>query len=147
MSAGDFRSNERSVTMGADTYASSTSGGGRGDRSQERLRARGGWIIDATFMSKSALTAFLDEQYADAKEQGISLAPHEGDQDEGLDPIIFGRVLYQALREHQANRRARCRRQQWLWHLVAKIANLPDDQREIADIAAALERPSWRWST
>lgn len=96
MSAGDFFSNEQSVTMAADdtiriehTAADGTVTVLKGD-----IPVLAGEIVDSTFMSKSALVAFLAEQIAEAKSQGVLFSLHmKATMMKVSDPIIFGHAV------------------------------------------------------
>ena len=93
MNGGDFFSNEQSVTIGAaDTLKIQLEGA---DGAVTVLKAsvpvQAGEIVDGTFMSKRALTAFLAEQVADAKAQGVLFSLHlKATMMKVSDPIIFG---------------------------------------------------------
>ena len=83
----DFRSNEQSVTMESADDLRIEFVDATGDVAvlKESVPVQAGEIVDATFMSTSALRTFLREQIADARRAGHPLlAPHEGDHDEGL---------------------------------------------------------------
>ena len=149
MSSGDFRSNEKSVTVEEATQIriehKATDGSIKVLKSEFPLEAKE--IIDATYMSKSALTAFLDEQYEDTKSQGILYSLHmKATMMKVSDPIIFGHAVRSYFKPLFAKHQATFNElgvdvNNGFGDLVAKIANLPEAQRtEIEnDIAVALE--------
>ncbi len=93
MSAGDFRSNEKSVTVPAATTVSieHVAADGSVKVLKGGIKLQAGEIIDGTFMSKTALVKFLTEQIADAREQGVLYSLHmKATMMKVSDPIIFG---------------------------------------------------------
>ena len=93
MSAGDFRSNEQSVTLSGDTTLRIEHVGGDGTTTvlKDGIAGLAGEVVDSTFMSKAALTAFLSEQVAEAKAQGVLFSLHmKATMMKVSDPIIFG---------------------------------------------------------
>ena len=93
MSAGDFRSNEQSVTLSGDTTLRIEHVGGDGTTTvlKDGIAGLAGEVVDSTFMSKAALTAFLAEQVAEAKAQGVLFSLHmKATMMKVSDPIIFG---------------------------------------------------------
>ena len=70
MSAGDFRHNEKSVTVDSATTVriEHVAAGGRTTTLKDGIELLAGEVMDATFMSKRALVRFLAEQVADAKQ-------------------------------------------------------------------------------
>jgi isocitrate dehydrogenase len=58
---------------------------------KDGLRLEAGEVLDATFMSRRALRAFLAEQVADAKRAGVLFSLHlKATMMKVSDPIIFG---------------------------------------------------------
>ena len=108
MSSGDFYGNEQSATMAAaDTLSIAFEGPDGISTLAEGIPVEGGEIVDASFMSKNALCAFIDEQIADAKAQGVLFSLHlKATMMKVSDPILFGhavRAYYQpALKKHAA---------------------------------------------
>ena len=92
MSSGDFRSNEKSVTMaGDDTLVIELVNDDTTQVLHPGVPVLAGEIVDGTFMSKSALTRFLTEQVADAKAKGVLFSLHvKATMMKVSDPIIFG---------------------------------------------------------
>lgn len=96
MASGDFRSNEQSVTVDNATSVNIEFEGK--DGSKETLKAnlnlKAGEIIDATHMSIKALNAFLLEQVAYAKANGILFSVHmKATMMKVSDPVIFGHIV------------------------------------------------------
>ena len=96
MSAGDFFHNEQSVTVDGATTAriEHTATDGTVTVLKDGLALQDGEIIDATFMSKAAMTTFLAEQIADAKAQGVLFSLHmKATMMKVSDPVIFGHAV------------------------------------------------------
>jgi isocitrate dehydrogenase len=98
MSADDFRSNEKSVTLtGAQIGAARiehVAGDGTVTVLKEEVQFPAGTIVDATFMSAKALSAFLLEQIDATKAQGILFSLHlKATMMKVSDPIIFGHAV------------------------------------------------------
>ena len=93
MSDGDFRSNERSVTMPAadDLRIEHVSDDGTVTILKESVPVQAGEVVDGTFMSKAALDTFLTDQVDEAREQDILFSLHlKATMMKISDPIIFG---------------------------------------------------------
>ena len=85
MPEGDFYGSEVSTTVAAATSADIvfTSASGEKTTLKSGIALQAGEIIDAARMNMGALKAFLAEQVAEAKEQGVLvLFAHEGNYDE-----------------------------------------------------------------
>ncbi|WP_405199418.1 NADP-dependent isocitrate dehydrogenase [Christiangramia sp. LLG6405-1] len=96
MSEGDFRANERSVTLSKDDTLKIefTSEDGSAKTLKEGLKALDGEVIDATKMSKKALLKFLREQVKDAQDKGVLFSLHmKATMMKVSDPIIFGHAV------------------------------------------------------
>ncbi|RXG30383.1 NADP-dependent isocitrate dehydrogenase [Leeuwenhoekiella palythoae] len=96
MASGDFRSNEKSVTLPEATSVDIIHVDNNGTKKtlKEKLVLKEGEIIDATLMSKAALLKFLSEQIEDAKAQGILFSIHmKATMMKVSDPIIFGHAV------------------------------------------------------
>ena len=96
MDHGDFRSNEKSLTMpNADAIRIELVGkDGNTTVLKENVALQKDEIIDATVMSKQALVDFLKKEIAEAKEQGLLLSLHfKATMMKVSDPIIFGHAL------------------------------------------------------
>ena len=93
MTSGDFFSNEQSVTIDSPGSLKIQLVGSDGSVTvlKAALAVLADEIVDTTFMSKRALTAFLAEQVADAKAQGVLFSLHlKATMMKVSDPIIFG---------------------------------------------------------
>jgi len=96
MNGGDFRSNEKSVTMSeaGSVNIEFVDGNGNTNILKENLSLLAGEIIDASVLSKKALVSFFQEQFKDAKEQGVLLSLHmKATMMKVSDPIIFGHAV------------------------------------------------------
>jgi monomeric type NADP-dependent isocitrate dehydrogenase len=61
---------------------------------KDRVPVLAGEVVDATFMSRRALCAFLEREVADAKDQGILFSLHmKATMMKVSDPIIFGHAV------------------------------------------------------
>lgn len=149
MGAGDFSSNEKSITVEEATEAKITHTAADGTVTvlKESTPLLAGEILDATVMSRKALVKFLAEQIAEAKEQGVLFSLHmKATMMKVSDPIIFGhcvRVFFAELLEKHAAALAPLDLDfnNGFGDLVSKLSSLPDDQRSAikADIQAAYE--------
>ncbi len=148
MDHGDFKSNETSMTT---TDATSirielTKEDGGTQVLKESIALQAGEIIDATVMSKKALLAFLKEQVADAREQGVLFSLHmKATMMKVSDPIIFGHAMEtffsEVFEKHHATFQAiGVSANDGLENLLNKIQDLPQGKRtEIEeDIALAI---------
>jgi isocitrate dehydrogenase len=96
MSDGDFRSTERSVTVAAEGVVRIEHVAADGTVSvlKERTPVLAGEVLDAAVMRRAALDAFLAEQVAEAKEQGVLFSVHlKATMMKVSDPIIFGHAV------------------------------------------------------
>ncbi|MBT8281691.1 MAG: NADP-dependent isocitrate dehydrogenase [Muriicola sp.] len=96
MSAGDFKANEKSITLPEDTVLAIEFTNDQGQRALLKgdILVKSGEIIDASVLSKNALLAFLKEQVADAKKKGVLFSVHlKATMMKVSDPIIFGHVM------------------------------------------------------
>jgi isocitrate dehydrogenase len=145
MQSGDFRSNEKSVTIGAATSAriELVEPAGFETVLKKAFSLEKGEVLDATFMSKRALVAFLREQVKDAKEQGVLFSLHlKATMMKVSDPIIFGhavRVFFEDVFARFADslEAAGADPDNGLADVFAKIAKMPAQKR--AEIEAAFE--------
>jgi len=147
MKAGDFFSNEKSVTVPAGTAVtiSLTTEDGTVNVLKEKTPLLAGEILDATVMQKQALVAFLEQQIARAKSDGVLFSLHlKATMMKVSDPIMFGLAVQVFFKELIAKHAVLIRElgvdfNNGLGDLVAKIQSLPAEKRtEIeADIQAA----------
>ena len=96
MNGGDFRSSERSVTLDKDCSVKIefTDSYGNVSLKQNGLKLLNGEVIDAMFMSKSALRAFYAEQIEDAKTNDMLLSLHvKATMMKVSHPIVFGHCV------------------------------------------------------
>jgi isocitrate dehydrogenase len=149
MGKGDFRSNEKSVTMASATEVriEHVNAAGTVTVLKEAFPIQEGEVIDSTFMSKKQLLEFLAKEIKDAKEQGVLFSLHmKATMMKVSDPIIFGhavRVFFQdVFDKHGAVLdELGVDVNNGLGDLVNKIQNLPEEQRAAieADLNAAYE--------
>ena len=98
MDGNDFRSNEVSATV-TDAQAGPakiefTDVDGTVSVLKEGLDILAGTVVDATFMSASALRNFLRKEIANAKEEGVLFSLHmKATMMKVSDPIIFGHAV------------------------------------------------------
>ena len=146
MASGDFFANEKSVTVADATTARIELVTANGTTVlKDGLKLLAGEIIDGTFMSKSALIAFLGEQIADARDKGVLFSLHmKATMMKVSDPIIFGHAVRVFFADLFAKHAATFERigvdvQNGFGDLVGKLAELSADERTAieADIAAA----------
>ncbi len=95
MGAGDFASNEKSVTIKKAGNVKIQLVGDHGTTVlKESVPVLEGEIIDGTYMSKKALIAFFEAQIADAKAKGVLFSLHmKATMMKVSDPIIFGHAV------------------------------------------------------
>lgn len=146
MTAGDFRHNEKSLTLDSATQARIEHVGQDGTVSllKDSVPLMASEVLDATFMSKKALIAFLQEQVEDSKKQGVLFSLHlKATMMRVSDPIIFGhavRVFFSnVFSKHEATLKdLGVDPNNGFGDLVSKIEKLPEDQRKAieADIEA-----------
>ena len=92
----DFFSNEKSVVMKADDVLSIVHIAVDGTKTElkKNLKVLAGEIVDATFMSASALDAFLKETVETAKKDDVLYSVHlKATMMKVSDPILFGHVV------------------------------------------------------
>jgi len=96
MSAGDFKFNEKSVTVSEPCQVKivHTDKSGNNTVLKEGIDLLKGEILDATFMSKKALISFLEKEIADANNNDLLFSLHmKATMMKVSDPIIFGHVV------------------------------------------------------
>ena len=149
MTSGDFFHNEKSTTIKEDgTYkiVFQPSNGEQIELKKESPLLKGE-VIDATFMSKSKLVAFLHEQLADAKSKDVLFSLHmKATMMKVSDPIIFGHaveVFFQPVFEKYAEtlKTIGVDVRNGFGDLIAKIEQLPNDQKSaiLGDIQSCYE--------
>jgi isocitrate dehydrogenase len=152
MRSGDLRSNEVSRTVSeadaGDARIELVDRDGRVSVLKAKVRLDAGDVIDASFMSRRALRAFLAEQAEDASFQDVLFSLHlKATMMKVSDPIIFGHavsVFFDDVFERHAATFATLGvdPNDGLADLSAKLATLPEGEREAieADIRACLAR-------
>ncbi len=150
MEAGDFRHNEQSVTIGAPTVARIEHVAADGSVSvlKNGIALQAGEVLDATYMSRSALVDFLAREVEQARIDGVLFSLHmKATMMKVSDPIIFGHAVRVFFRDLFARHGATFESlgvdvNNGFGDLVDKIAGLPDSDREAieADIQAVYDR-------
>ena len=144
MSEGDFRNNEKSVTIqnaGALTITHIANDGTK-TILKENVAVLDQEIIDASVMEKKALITFLETQVADAKESGVLFSLHmKATMMKISDPKIFGhavRVFFAPVFEKYENTfdEIGVDVNNGFGDLLSKIKELPSDKKE--EIEAAI---------
>ncbi|MDH5740785.1 MAG: NADP-dependent isocitrate dehydrogenase [Nitrospira sp.] len=138
MKGGDFRSNEKSMTIPAATTAKIEFVGTDGKTTvlKEKVALQAGEVLDATFMSVKALRTFLEEQIEDAKSKGVLFSLHmKATMMKVSDPKIFGHavtVYYKDVFEKHGEtlKKLGVDPDNGLGDLYTKIKALPEDQRK-----------------
>lgn len=148
MSSGDFRSNEKSVTVSQPTSVKIELVGTNGTTIlKDGIELLAGEIIDGTVMSKRALLAFLANEIADAKSKGVLFSLHmKATMMKVSDPIIFGHAVTVFFKDVFEKHGAQLDEigvdvRNGFGDLVSKIETLPADQKAAieATIAACFE--------
>jgi isocitrate dehydrogenase len=150
MTRGDFRSNEKSVTLteATDARIEFVDQSGKITVLKPKIPLKAGEVIDATFMSRRALREFLAAQIEDAKKQGVLFSIHlKATMMKVSDPKIFGHAVSVFFKEVFEKHGAVFQKlgvdpDNGLGDLYAKIKTLPDDQRAAieADIQASYQK-------
>lgn len=148
MTAGDFRSNERSVTVSAAQAGKARIELVAQDGSvrvlKEGVSYPEGTVVDATFLSAKALRAFLDAEIASTKAEGILFSIHlKATMMKVSDPIIFGHVVKAYLapvfdRHGAAMAAAGVDPNTGLGVMLDRIATMPEGKAILAEIDAVL---------
>jgi isocitrate dehydrogenase len=150
MSAGDFRHNEKSITIEAATKAriEHVAPDGAVTVLKASVPLEAGEVLDATFMSKGALLAFLREQIRDARSKGVLLSLHlKATMMKVSDPVIFGHAVRAYFddvftKHEQSFDRLGVDPDNGLGDLLAKVGKATEAERVgiEADVKAALAR-------
>lgn len=150
MGNGDFKANEKSLTLdvATDIRIELQQADGSIQVLKPKISLKAGEIIDATVMSKKALLQFLQKQYDDAREKGVLFSVHlKATMMKVSDPIIFGHVLEVFFRELFKKYAAVFEKlgvssSDGLEYILQKIKELPADQaNEIeAEIKKAIDQ-------
>jgi isocitrate dehydrogenase len=134
MGRNDFCSNEKSLTLPAATTARIEfvpAAGGAPVVWKDGLKLQAGEVLDATFMSRKALQAFLAEQIAAAQQAGLLFSLHlKATMMKVSDPILFGHAVKVFLGDFLSRHAAAIQNlgvdfNNGLGDLLAKIEKLP----------------------
>jgi len=146
MAAGDFFGSEQSATLAADgaLKIELVAADGTVTVLKDKVKVKAGEIVDASAMSRKALAAFVAEQIADAKAQGVLFSLHlKATMMKVSDPIMFGVVVTEfyktALSKHAAVlEQIGFDANNGIGDLYARLGALPADQQEAikADLQA-----------
>jgi len=96
MTSGDFRHNEKSITLDHATSVriEHTDASGNKQELKNGIRLQAGEIIDASVLEKKALLSFLREAFQQAKDKNILFSAHlKATMMKVSDPIIFGHIM------------------------------------------------------
>ncbi|WP_282161850.1 NADP-dependent isocitrate dehydrogenase [Ulvibacterium marinum] len=137
MNQGDFKSNEKSLTLAhaTDVKIELLKNGGSSIALKDKISLLEKEIIDATVMRKKALVTFLEEQVRDAKEKGVLFSLHmKATMMKVSDPIIFGHAMKvffaEVFEKHGGTfETIGVSANDGLENLLNKLKDLPQDQR------------------
>ncbi|MBT6386081.1 MAG: NADP-dependent isocitrate dehydrogenase, partial [Alphaproteobacteria bacterium] len=150
MSSGDFRSNEKSVTVSGASVGNAriefVGADGAVTVLKDNLPLIDGEVVDATMMSVKALRAFYAEQIKAAADQGVLFSLHlKATMMKVSDPVLFGHcvtVFFADVYEKHADALAGLDvdANNGLGDLIGKIDALPADQKAAieADLQACM---------
>ena len=138
MAKGDFKSNEKSLTLENSGKLAIEFQNEKGETRVLKgdIPVLAGEIIDATLLSKAALLSFIKEQVADAKKKGVLFSIHlKATMMKVSDPIIFGHVMEVFFKDVFAKHGATLTKlgisaNNGLESLLEKIQKLPVNERE-----------------
>ncbi|MGO4221570.1 NADP-dependent isocitrate dehydrogenase [Lysobacter sp. TAF61] len=141
MDGGDFYGSEQSrLIEQAGTVSIDLVGkDGRRNMLKTNIKVKAGELIDASVMSASALSSFVDAQIEDARAQGVLFSLHlKATMMKVSDPIMFGIVVKRFFRDTLARHgkeldQAGFDANNGLGDLYSRLPSLP------ADVAAAIE--------
>lgn len=149
MSGGDFRSNEKSVTLTAAQAGAArielVTADGAVHVLKDGVTYHAGTVVDATFMSAAALQAFLAEQVALSKREGLLFSVHlKATMMKVSDPIIFGHAVKAFLapvfeKHGAALAAAGVDANSGLGAMLDRIAEMPEGKAILADIDAVMQ--------
>jgi len=137
MDHGDFKSNEKSVTLSAATTVKIQMKSQDGSTTvlKENIPLLDGEIIDATVMSKKVLVSFLTKQIEEAKQSDVLFSLHmKATMMKVSDPIIFGhalKVFFKAVftKYDSVFEELGVNANDGLENLLSKLEELPSEQR------------------
>jgi len=150
MEHGDFKSNEKSLTVlnATDIRIELVAEHGETTILKDKVSLLPGEVIDATVLSKKALLSFLKEQLADAKKKKVLFSIHlKATMMKVSDPIIFGHVVEvffaDVFKKHSDTfEELGINANNGLENLLDKLQELPLEKRTIieADIKKAIDQ-------
>lgn len=143
MDHGDFRSNEKSLSLDhEDTLKIEfTAEDGSTKILKDNLKVLKGEVIDATVMSKKALLDFLRKEVKDAKEKDVLFSLHmKATMMKVSDPIIFGHaveVFFEDVFEKYGEKleKAGADPNSGLGDVLNALDNLPKEERDQIKLA------------
>ena len=152
MTGGDFRSNEKSATLTAAQAGLASielvGEDGKVTVLKDGVNYLAGTVVDTTFMSVKALSAFLAEQIEGSRKNGVLFSIHlKATMMKVSDPIIFGHAVMQFLKpvfdtHGDALRAAGVNPNSGLGALLDVVADMPQKDLIEADIKALMaDRP------
>ncbi len=149
MDQGDFKSNEKSVTLREAIHVTIVHQDQAGKQTVLKgdIPVLSGEIIDATVMSRTALLDFLLEQFRDSREKDVLFSVHlKATMMKVSDPIIFGHVIKTffaaVFQKHAATfDTLGINASDGLENLLQKLKQLPEAERSAIekDISESLE--------
>ncbi len=149
MSEGDFKSNEKSLTLenSDNVRIELVDAEGNASTLKESVSLQKGEIIDTTVMSKKALVDFFTREFKDAREKGLLLSLHfKATMMKVSDPIIFGHALEvyfaEVFHKHQATfNQLGISSNNGLESLFDRLEKLPENERKAieSDIMGTIE--------
>ncbi len=153
MEAGDFYGSEKSATLPSAGHLKIelVKADGSVQVLKEKTAVSVGEIVDASVMSRNALAAFVQEQIADAKAQGVLFSLHlKATMMKVSDPIMFGVVVEEFYKDVLAKyadvlRQAGFDANNGIGDLYARLPQLPEATQAAikADIEALYaQRPA-----
>ncbi|CAL65596.1 NADP-dependent isocitrate dehydrogenase [Christiangramia forsetii] len=146
MSEGDFRTNEKSLTLSSDDTLKIEFTSESGDKKvlKDNLKVLNKEVVDATVMSKKALLNFLRKEVKDAKEKDVLFSLHmKATMMKVSDPIIFGHaveVFFEDVFQKYGEEleKAGADQNSGLGDVLKAIESLPSDKKE--EIKAAISK-------
>ncbi|MEZ4221294.1 MAG: NADP-dependent isocitrate dehydrogenase [Polyangiaceae bacterium] len=147
MSSGDFRSNEKSVTLKNDDTLRIEHVGkdGKATTLKDGLKVQAGEIVDGTFISTRALRSFLAAELDSAKSQGVLFSLHmKATMMKVSDPVIFGHavtVFFQSVFDQHgaALEAAGANPNNGFGSVLSALDKLPDAARKAVEAAIAAD--------
>ena len=150
MNDGDFYGSEKSALIGAagNVKIELTAADGSKTVLKEKTAVKVGEIIDASVLSKKALSSFIEAQIADAKANNVLFSVHlKATMMKVSDPIIFGivvSVFYKDVLAKHADALAKVgfNPNNGIGDLYARLKDLPAETRDAieADIKTQYEQ-------